>query len=77
MMKLRNAYILVYRRKLEDDSDLAEADEPIASTSSAEQVKQDEVKVIAKQQQLGKATLELDETNHLYQQVSRSNHKYW
>lgn len=47
MMKLRNAYILVYKRKLEDDSDLAEVDEPIASTSSAEIVKQDEVKVIS------------------------------
>ena len=47
MMKLRNAYILVYKRKLEDDSDLADVDEQLASTSSAEIVKQDEVKVIS------------------------------
>ena len=39
MMKLRNAYILVYKRKLEDDSDLADVDEQLASTSSAEIVK--------------------------------------
>jgi hypothetical protein len=31
MMKLRNAYILVYRRKLKDESVLGEAEDPVAS----------------------------------------------
>ena len=63
MMKFRNAYILFYKRKLEDESVLAEADEVgVASPSEPVQDAQQQISTLAAHP-LGKETLELDESN--------------
>jgi len=63
-MKFRNAYLLVYKRKLTDDSKLVKKES------------EDQQEDVAKYQ-LGSYELQLDVTSPLYRKIAADNHKYW
>ena len=71
-MNMRNAYILIYRRKLQDESQIVEEDdEAIMETTvnNGSESAQDVVKEKEAAYSLGKKELVLDSSNPLSRQV--------
>lgn len=63
MMKFRNAYIVVYKRKLEQM--------PPDSDEETEKV------VVKKSESLGQSQLNLSAENPIFKKIASKNHKYW
>ena len=67
-MKFRNDYLLVYKRKLTDDSLIVKED------AESENL---DVKKEVQKYQLGSEELKMDVTSPLYKKIAADNHKYW
>jgi adenylate cyclase class IV len=65
-MKLRNAYLLIYKRKLVDESKIVK-EEGEAEASESKQ----------KGYQLGAAELKLDAASPLCKKIAAGNRRYW
>ena len=80
-MKMRNAYLLVYKRKLQGDTSIYEEEEgpqPGVPADKKESSKEDkEMKEEPEKFKLGQMELKLTKDSAIYQKIAAENHKYW
>lgn len=79
IMRMRNAYVLVYKRKLTEDSLIVTDEDPgVAGAAEGNSVATVPGEAVAASTyKLGSQQLQLSADNRLNQKIQWDNHRYW